>query len=121
MAVKLTIAIECVDWERARTLMDGLLGVIEDGMLGGDQAKLGFARTTDMGRRKRETKDTFTWVYGEARPELEELGFERGELPLDTLLRGGSRSATISSGQSRDALSAFRKVLDEGEADEEEV
>ena len=120
MAVKLTIAIECVDWERARTLMDGLLGVIEDGMLGGDQAKLGFVRATDMGRRKRETKDTFTWVYGEARPELEELGFERGELPLDTLLRGGSRSATISSGQSRDALSAFRKVLDD-DADAEEV
>ena len=120
MAVKLTIAIECVDWERARKLMDGMLGVIEDGMQGGDQTKLGFVRATDMGRRKRETKDTFTWVYGEARPELEELGFERGELPLDTLLRGGSRSASISSAQARDGLSAFRKVLDE-EQDEEEV
>lgn len=120
MAVKLTIAIECVDWERARKLMDGMLGVIEDGMQGGDQTKLGFVRATDMGRRKRETKDTFTWVYGEARPELAELGFERGELPIDTLLRGGSRSATINSGQSKDALSAFRKVLDKDD-DEEEV
>lgn len=120
MAVKLTIAIECVDWERARKLMDGMLGVIEDGMQGGDQTKLGFVRATDMGRRKRETKDTFTWVYGEARPELAELGFERGELPIDTLLRGGSRSASISSAQSKDALSAFRKVLDEDQ-DEEEV
>lgn len=118
MAVKLTIAIECVDWERARKLMDGMLGVIEGGMAGGDQTKLGFVRTTDQGRRKRETKDTFTWVYGEARPELEELGFERGELPIDTLLRNGNRSATITSAQARDGLSAFRKVLDEDEPDD---
>jgi hypothetical protein len=103
MAVKLTISLECVDIRRAKLLMDGFLDAIEDGMGGGDQAKLGFTRKVLIGRRTTEVKDTFAWIYGEERPLLEELGFPTESTP--------------AANRAPDTLDAFRRLLDEEEED----
>jgi hypothetical protein len=114
MAVKVSITIECVDWDRAKVLMSGLLGIVDAGIGGGDEVKIGFQREIKMGRRKRKITDEHTWIYGEARPELSDLGFSVVELPLDAMLRSGSRSSTIAP---ESTLSAFRRAAD-GDDDE---
>lgn len=86
MAVKLTINLEVVDYERARALMAALVEAVADGTKGGDKSKLGFQRKVTIGNRTREVKDTIDWVFGEPAPTLEELGFTRGSAPMDLLL-----------------------------------
>lgn len=98
MAVKLTINLEVVDYERARRIMAALVDVVADGTKGGDAAKLGFQRKVTIGNRTREVKDTIDWTFGEPAPTLEELGFGKGSAPMDLLLGMERPSAPGGSG-----------------------
>lgn len=87
MGVKVKVALEIEDWNRARALMAAILGVVDDGWKGGDEVKIGFERKMELGRQTKTAKDDFVWTFGEPMPSLEELGFSQ-QTPIDQWLAG---------------------------------
>lgn len=114
MSVKIAVTVEITDWNRAKELMARFITAVDASMKGGDKAKFGFERKLKVGRHTSKKSDDHEWLFGEAPPTLEDIGFTTVELPIDALLRERSQVQTET------ALLPFRRALDEEDDEEEE-